>query len=149
MIAPPGSPDRERKLFQTARMMWVMFPCAACAIIACAYRIGTPHPEHIPAPSLSWTFAAIAAVDFVVFGILRRSLLARSQEQSTRGEPVAAQATWLKAQMLGFAGGMSIVLFGFVLHLMGARPAWISIIFFVAGLLNLVAYRPQLTQARR
>ncbi len=41
---------------------------------------------------------------------------------------------------------MSIVLFGFALYIVGAPPHWASIVLFVAGLINLIAYRPQASE---
>ncbi|MGA8108745.1 MAG: hypothetical protein WBD46_16520 [Acidobacteriaceae bacterium] len=132
---------------QTARLIWAAFLCAACCIVFIA-RILTPPPHPTPAAALSWILAAVGAVDIVFIGALRSKILARSQEQSMRGEKAAAQAAWTVAQVLGFAAAMSIVLFGFVFRMLDARPPWFSAAFFVAGLLLLVGYYPRSPETR-
>ena len=127
---------------QTARLIWVAFLFAACGIAFIA-RILTPPPQPTPAAALSWILAAIGAVDIGFIGALRGKILARSEEQSMRGEKAAAQAAWTVAQLLGFASAMSIVLFGFVVKMLDARPPWSSAAFFVVGLLLLVGYSPR------
>ena len=130
---------------QAARVMWVAFLCSACAIIAVALRLKT-HAAPLPAASFVWSIAAVGVLDIVVLGIIRRSQMVKADDLNKRGETEAGQKSWALAQLLGFAGGESIVLFGFLLSTMGARPEWFSVAFYVAGLLILVTYRPQLAQ---
>jgi divalent metal cation (Fe/Co/Zn/Cd) transporter len=148
MTDPAGSSSRQRQVLQTARVMWVAFLCAACGFVALSYRVQPPHPEHVPAPYLSLAFAIVAAADAAILGAIRRSRLAKSQEQARQGDAAQAQVSWLSAQVLGLASALSIVLFGFVLRMIGARPAWTSIAFFAAGLLIMAAYRPRLPETR-
>jgi hypothetical protein len=142
----PGNGSNPRMSLQAARIMWLVFLCAAGGIIVLAHMTRRSQPPTAPAPVFSRLIAAVAAVDIVVIGLIRRSLLQKSQEQVQRGDAAAGQINWSKAQALGFASGMSIVLFGFVVGMVGARPEWLSTAFYVAGLLILVAYRPQLEQ---
>jgi hypothetical protein len=90
----------------------------------------------------------VAAVEIAFFATFRRTLLAKSREQARRGEAAVALKIWTLAQVLGLASAMSIVLFGFVLGLIGAPPPWISTAFFVAGIINLAVYRPQIPEAQ-
>jgi hypothetical protein len=120
----------------TARIVWLAFLVAACGFILLAHAI-RPVPSTTPAPAFKWILAAVAAVDIVVIGLIRRSLM----ERSSRGEAAAAKAGWSVAQMMGFASAMSIVLFGFLLSMM--REGWFSTAFYVAGLLLLASYWPQ------
>jgi MFS family permease len=133
---------------QAARIMWVAFLCAASGIIALAHFVPRPQSQPIPAPAFIYAITGVAMADLAILGIVRRNLLERSRTLSERGEATAGQAAWAVAQTLGLASAMSIVLFGFVLHTLGARPAWISTAFFVAGLLLMAAYRPQLPEIR-
>jgi MFS family permease len=142
MIPAPGARPQSLPP-QTVRLLWLAFLCGACAIIAIAHFLSRPPSQPVPAPIFVYALTGVATVDIVFFGIFRRSLLERSRARSRRGEAAQAQATWALAQILGFAAAMSVVLFGFVLHLLGAQPPWISTVFFVAGLLNLAVYRPR------
>ena len=144
MIPETGANPRGMTL-QTARIMWIAFLCSACAIIAVAHRVKT-NGAPLPAASFVWSIAAVAAWDIVVIGLIRRRQLLKADDLNKRGETEAGQKSWALAQLLGFAGGESIVLFGFLLSTMSARPEWLSTIFYVAGLLILVAYRPLLAQ---
>ncbi|HEX4037324.1 MAG TPA: hypothetical protein VHX37_04625 [Acidobacteriaceae bacterium] len=132
---------------QTARFIWVAFLFAACAFIWISLIV-RPRPQPAPPVALSWAFAAIGAVDIVLIGAIRRKVLAQSQERSMRGDSDAAQAAWSVAQLLGFAAALSIVLFGFVLSIMGASPPWTSVAFYIAGLLILLGYRPRPLETR-
>jgi len=142
-MTPAPDAKVQATLLQTARTTWMAFLVAGCGFAALSHIIHNPQPRPAPSQGLIWAIALVGVVDVVVFGVLRRSLLARSREQSNGRQVVTGRETWFKAQILGFASAMSIVLFGFVLHTLGARPAWISIAFFAAGLLIMAAYRPQ------
>jgi hypothetical protein len=146
MMSQPGTQPAQSQL-RVARIMWITFLCWAVADIAIARFRLKPHANAAPSSSLSWAFAAIGALDIVIIGAIRRNALSRSENQAERGETAAAKQSWFSAQVLGLAGGFSIVLFGFVLYLLGAPPAWISTAFFVAGLLNLALYRPRLPES--
>jgi hypothetical protein len=142
-MMPARDAKAQATLLQTARIMWMAFLVAGCGFVALSHIIRNAQPQPAPSQGFVWALAVVGVVDVVIFGALRRSLLARSWEQSNGRQVVAARETWLKAQLLGFASAMSIVLFGFVLHLLGAQPPWISTVFFVAGLLSLAVYRPR------
>ena len=129
---------------QVARVMWVVFVCWACGIIVMAHMIRRPQPPTPPPPAFNRLIAAVAAADIVVIGLIRRGLLQKSQENVQRGEAAAGQIIWGKAQVMGFASAMSVVLFGFLLSMAGARPEWFNTIFYVVGLLLLVSYWPLL-----
>lgn len=142
----PGSGANPKGMsLQSARIMWVAFLCSACAIIAVAHRVKT-HPAPLPAASFVWSIVAVGALDIVVMGMIRRSQLVKADGLNNRGETEAGQKSWALAQLLGFAEGESIVLFGFLLSMMGARPDWLSITFYIAGLLLLASYFPQPAQ---
>ncbi len=147
-MTPASGTKPQVSPLQLARVMWLMFLAAACLIIAVTYILSHPHGQLAPQPSLNWDFAAIGAADIVVLAIFRRSVLGRSRAQSDRGEEAQARESWISAQVLGFASAMSIVLFGFVLHVMGARPPVFSTAFFAAGLVMMVAYWPQRPESR-
>jgi hypothetical protein len=139
----PGSGANPNGIsLQTARLMWIAFLCSACVIITVAHRQKT-HPAPLPAASFVWGIAAVGAVDIVVMGMIRRSQLVKADDLNKRGGTEASQKRWASAQLLGFAEGESIVLFGFVLSMMGARPEWLRTAFYDAGLLLLVACWPQ------
>jgi hypothetical protein len=121
--------------------MWMAFLCSACLIIAFAHRLKT-HPAPPPSASFVGIIAAVGAMDFVFMGIIRRTQLLKADDLKERGDTEAAQKTWMMAQLLGFAGGESIVLFGLMQRVMGVHPSWISIAFYCAGLLLLLACRP-------
>jgi hypothetical protein len=128
--------------------MWMAFLIAGCGFVALSHMIRNAQPQPAPSESIIWAIAVVGSVDVVILGVMRRSLLAKSLEQTDRNQVVTGRETWLRAQLLGLASAMSIVLFGFVLHTLGARPAWISTAFFVAGLLIMAAYRPQPPESR-
>jgi hypothetical protein len=133
---------------QGARIIWLTFLCAACGFILVAHLLHRPQGQVIPPPGISWALAAVGAVEIVFFGTFRRSLLARSRNKAQEGDTGRAQAIWAMAQVYGFASALSIVLFGFVLSMVGAPPPWMSAAFFVAGLINIAVYRPQLPNNR-
>jgi hypothetical protein len=135
-----GGVNAPGRSLRTARIVWVVFLVAACWFIVIAHVMHHP-PSASAVPSFKWILAAVGAADIVIIGSMRRNLLARSQEQTGRGETAPAQASWFLAQILGFATAMSIVLFGFVLSMM--VQGWFSTAFFIAGLLLLVSYWPQ------
>ena len=136
-LTPPGFSLR------TARMVWLAFLVAACCFIWIAHVMRHP-PSAVPAPAFKWIFTAVGAMDIVIIGAIRRNILEQSREKLARGEAAAARAGWSLAQILGLASGMSIVLFGFVLSM--TVQGWFSTAFFIAGLLLLVSYWPQLAQ---
>lgn len=146
MIPAPGTEPQSLPP-QTVRFLWIAFLCGACGIIAIAHYLPKPQSQPVPAPIFVCAIAGVATVDLVFFGIFRRSILERSRAQSERWETTAL-ASWALAQILGFASAMSIVLFGVVLSLMGARPPWVPTAFFAAGVLTLVAYYPQFAETR-
>jgi len=125
---------------RNARIIWSCFVVAACWFMLIAHFMRHVSPT-APAPAFKWVLLAVGAVDIVVIGAIRRNFLEQSRDKAARGETVAARAAWSVAQMMGFASAMSIVLFGFVLSMMVA--GWFSTIFYGAGLLLLVGYRPQ------
>jgi hypothetical protein len=127
---------------EAARFVWAAFLCSACGIMAIS-RILKPQPHPAPPASFGWALVAVAAVDIVFFGLLRRNILARSQQQAMQGDSTAAQASWSVAQLLGMAAAESIVLFGFVLSVLHTRPSWLHVAFYAVGLLLLVSYLPQ------
>jgi hypothetical protein len=137
-----------RAALRAARIMWAAFIASGFLYVFVAHLLRRTHPHAAPAPSFNWIIAAVAAADIVVIAAVRRNALSRAEAQAMRGESAAAKQSWFSAQVIGLAGGMSIVLFGFVLHQLGAQPAWVPAAFFVAGLLNLAAYYPQLTETR-
>jgi hypothetical protein len=147
-MTPGSGSEPARTPLRVARIIWTAFLCCAVADIAVA-RFGLKPPVHAaPSLSLSWAFAAIGAADILVIAGVRLNALSRSKDQAKRGETAAAKQSWFSAQVIGFAGGLSIVLLGFVLYLLGAQPAWISTVFFVAGLVNLAVIRPQSPESR-
>lgn len=143
MTAPTQVATRQARVLRTARIVWVAFLIWACGIILFAHRVQAPRSQPVPPSAVNEGIAVAAIADLALFGFLRRKLLERSRGQLADGESDLAPRAWMSAQMLGFASAMSIVLFGFVLHILGARPPWFSIAFFIAGLLNLAVYRPQ------
>jgi hypothetical protein len=141
----PGGATPPGFSLRTARIIWLCFLLAACSFIWIAHvmpQSRTPKPT--PAPTFKWILAAVAVADILAIGAIRRNLLGQSQEKLGRGEATAARAGWSAALMLGFASAMSIVLFGFVLSILA--PGWFGAIFYVAGLLLLVSYWPQLAE---
>ena len=125
---------------QLARILWGCFLVSACLIMMIAHMMH-PLPTSRSAAAFKWAFVAVGAMDIVLIGAVRRNLLERSREKSLRGEAAAAKAGWSTAQLMGFASGESIVLFGFVLSMM--VQGWFSTAFYVAGLLLLASYWPQ------
>ena len=62
---------------------------------------------------------------------------------STNPEDTEALRTWRSGQIISFTFAETVVLFGFVLKVLGAR--WnVAGSFFVVGILLLVAWRPKL-----
>jgi hypothetical protein len=147
-VTPAPEVKGTQSPLRVARVMWWAFLVSAAGDTALAYFRLKPHAGASPQPAFLWAFAVIAALDIVVIGAFRRSALSRSEAQSMRGEAAAARHSWFSSQILGFAGGMSVVLFGFVLYLLGAQPAWVPAVFFVAGMFNLAAYYPKLEENR-
>lgn len=127
---------------RSAQIVWFAFIVWAALIILIAHFLH-PRPAQVPAASLKWVLAVIAAADLVILGSVRRTFLERSREKSQRGEASQAQAAWSLAQMLGFAGCLSVVLFGFVLSVMGAAPNWFSAIFYIVGIARLIMWSPR------
>lgn len=148
MTPAPGEKPNNLSPLQFARLMWMMFLGSGCAFIALSHIVRPPQPQANLPQAFVWAIAAVGAVDIVLVASLRRKLLTMAQEQQQRGEAELAKGRWMTAQVYGFAGGMSIVLFGFVLHTMQAQPGWIITVFFIVGLLNLAAYRPQSLENR-
>jgi hypothetical protein len=141
-----GTPRKGLSL-QGARTMWLIYLCSACGFILFAHLLHKPHPHVAPRPAISWAIAAVGVVEIVFFAYFRRTLLAKSQGKRQMGETAAGQSLWALAQLYGFASALSIVLFGLVLSVIGAPPPWISTAFFVAGIVNLAVYRPQLAES--
>jgi len=127
---------------QTARIVWFGYIVAACLFISVAHLL-RPNPDRVLAASLKWIFTGIAAADLLILGNLRRAMLEKSQEKLQRGETTQAQASCSVAQMLGFATCMSVVLFGFVLKILGAAPTWFSAIFYFIGIGLLILWSPR------
>jgi hypothetical protein len=147
-MTPSPEAKSQDKLLQTGRMMWIFFLIAGCGFFALSRVIHNTQPGPAPSRVFVWAIAAVGVADVVILGLIRRSLLAKSGQQSAQNQAVTARQTWLSAQMLGFASAMSIVLFGFLLHTLGVRPAWIPVAFFIAGLLIIAAYRPRFAASR-
>ena len=125
-----------------ARFIWIAFLCAACGIIFISHVL-KPQPQRTPDVLIGRVFSIVAVAEILIFAFIRSRILAQSQQKAQRGEAAMAQASWGVAQILGFASAMSIVLFGFVLHLLSAPPAWISTALLALGVLNMLAYFPQ------
>jgi hypothetical protein len=147
-MIPAGKAKSSAMMLQTARLMWAMFLCSAFGFAVMTYFLLKPQPHPAPAPTFGYAIAGVAAVDLVIFAFLRGNLLERSLECSERGAAEDARAIWMKAQLLGLASAESVVLFGFILHQLSARPSWLTAIFFVVGIFLMAVYRPTLPESR-
>ncbi len=90
MIDPPAIPDRDALVQRTARTMWLAFIVAACGFIALAHFRLKPQAQPVPDPTVTYVLTAVAAVDLVIFAVLRNIRLRNSREQRTRGDAVLA-----------------------------------------------------------
>ena len=143
--------DRKPKsvpALQVFRIMWAMFVCSVSAMMVATYTLLKPHPRPSPGPAISYALAGVAVVQMIFFASFRRRFLERSGTLSQRGEADAARQTWASAQFLGFASAEAIVLFGFVLHTMGAQPAWMSTVLFITGFMVFIRFFPQAAESR-
>ena len=127
----------------TARMLWLVFLGLQGIFIAIAHTILKPNAHAAPAPAIVYAIVGLAVVEIAFFATFRSNLLARARAKAESGEAAQAQATWTLAQILGIVSAEAIVLFGFVLHMFGAQPVWISTALLALGVLNMLAYFPQ------
>jgi uncharacterized MnhB-related membrane protein len=140
--APSVKPQTVSPL-QVARIIWLMFIGSLGLIIAMALTLMKTQPRSSPDLTFTYAIAGVAVAQLVFLGAFRSRLLGSSRTQSDHGEEVVARQRWVSAQVLGFASAEAVVLFGFVLHTMNARPPWVSTALFVTGVLLMVAFFPQ------
>ncbi len=96
-------------------------------------------------PSFLPSVLAVLAVSEVGIGTAFRSRLMRPAAEKLQRSPgdSAAMAQWLRGNILSFAFAFTVVLYGFVIRVLGFSwniAAW----FFVAGFLLLLLWTPRL-----
>jgi len=127
---------------RSARILHLFFLTAAFLYIFVLIQI---RPSEKPLDSI--VIGAIAIVCLIVIGValfLRSRMISESATKlSTNPEDTEALRTWRSGQIISFTFAETVVLFGFVLKVLGAR--WnVAGSFFVVGILLLVAWRPKL-----
>ncbi len=125
-----------------ARM--VQMACIAATVLYAVVLFQLPHPRKPVQPLLvpAFIFAAVSTVGVGVF--LRSTLVFPSAEKiSADSQDAAALIRWRTGIIASFSCAESVALMGFLLKFLGV--SWnMSIFFFVAAILLLLAWSPHL-----
>jgi F0F1-type ATP synthase membrane subunit c/vacuolar-type H+-ATPase subunit K len=84
----------------------------------------------------------IVAFTCVIFGFSTRSLFARPAESSAEKMPASTErGRWMTTSIISLAFFEACILFGFVLHVLGA-PLWRVELLFGAGIASMLLWSP-------
>lgn len=99
------------------------------------------HPETLPTPTFELFVTSIALFDVVVGFYSRRVLRWIASRSPQRTPPPSPVRQWFAANILSLAFFISCMLFGLVLHFVGARPK-LTYLLLGVGLASLIVWRP-------
>ena len=99
------------------------------------------HPSVLHGPSFPFLLSvtAIALIYPIIGYILRAAILKKSRSMDTPYE--RRLMAWYSGNIVGFLFSVSTCLFGYLLHMVGARGRWAESLFGL-GIVLLVAQRP-------
>lgn len=132
--------DRAAALVRAIRIMRVAFVVFGVFVIYLVVRI--PPPSH-STPNLTFelviTFVALANV---VIGFFAPRFLGRVRKPITQNPQSNPIDRWMRVSLVSLACFNACMLFGFVLHFMGAAVPYV-VIPTAAGLVSLLVWKPQ------
>jgi hypothetical protein len=121
------------------RIIQISFIVASLMIIDVSRKIH-PQARNVNA-SLQWAIVFIA-IGVTLSGFLVQRLMLRAQSQSL---PAAHNSTlrdwWFIRHILRFAFAQAVVLFGFILHILGSTSILVTVLY-VSGILLLLIWWP-------
>jgi hypothetical protein len=127
---------------RSARILHVCFLIAAFLYVFVLIQIRPP--ERPLSAVVIWANAFVCIVIIGMALFFRSRMVSESAAKLyTNPQDIEALQTWRSGQIVSFAFAEAVVLFGFVLKFLGAH--WnVAGVFFVVGILLLVAWRPKL-----
>lgn len=146
---PDGSTSMEAKIpaeprnaaaTRLIRMMKISF--LAFGVLLIYVMIKAPaHTHAAPKPTFEWTITVLALAA-VAAGFLAPQLPRRAGRLTRDERPESAALNqWLRVRVLSLACFNGCMLFGFMLHFVGARVQLVEVLF-ATGVISLVFWRP-------
>jgi len=127
---------------RSARILHLVFVIVPFLYIVVLLQL---HPSERPVTPIlvyALAFECFATIG-VGFFLRARNVTASAEKLCTSPQDTVALRTWRSGQIISFTLAESVALFGFVLKFLGA--SWnVAGIFFVAGILLLLAWTPKL-----
>jgi hypothetical protein len=133
-------------MLRSLRILHLAFLAATGLYLAVLFQI---RPQEKPLDPVF--VSALGAASFSVIGVgffLRARMVTESASRlSANAQDTVSLNRWRVGMLISFTCAESVVLFGFVLKILGA--AWnVAGIFFVVGILLLIAWAPRLDGSR-
>ena len=89
-----------------------------------------------------WAIAGLAAWSAEGGRYIRRKLMIHASKEVREGNGLEAGRKQSAAQVLGFASAIGVVMWGLVVNRTVGSPRWFDSIFYIAGVVILIAYKP-------
>jgi hypothetical protein len=121
-------------------VMKLAFLVSALLFAYVAIKVPT-QPQPSPSPAVEWTITTFAIIDDLIGLNGRRFYLwiaKRASENSLAATPLGR---WMTANVMSLAFMESCILFGMVLHFIGANLRLVQLLF-VVGILSLLFWSP-------
>lgn len=117
------------------------FIVSGLLFIVVVARVPTQTPQQPVSPAFEWVITILAIADDIV-GLCGRGLFRWiAKHTSPNGQASAPLRVWMTGNVFSLALMQSCILFGMVLHFVGARVRLVELLFAV-GMISLVLWSP-------
>jgi len=121
--------------------MKLSFIVASLMFVFVVARVPTQAPQQPVSPAFEWAVTAMALIDDVIGLNGRRFYFWMTKRVSENARAATPLGRWMTANVMSLAFIESCILFGMVLHFIGANVRLVQLLFAV-GILSLIFWSP-------